>query len=168
MALLHVCFGRYLQSQSVKRSYSRNVTDTAAPVEAAEAVPSAAAPSSLPIPGGMPCFLASQFRSLYDRLQPLFIHEMRESKIRFNFFSGFFLAEGPRDTNSFRFRQRAESCLLCNDIASLHLCSRFVVVWRQILYILQSQSRWLNFLTCAIYAKGKMQGIDGATPFQKR
>ena len=168
MALLHVCFGRYLQSQSVKRSYSRNVTDTAAPVEAAEAVPSTAAPSSLPIPGGMPCFLASQFRSLYDRLQPLSYMRYAGPRSALISFLDFFLAEGPRDTNSFRFRQKAESCLLCNDIASLHLCSRFVVVWRQILYILQSQSRWLNFLTCAIYVKGKMQGIDGATPFQKR
>ena len=166
MALLHVCFGRYLQSQSVKRSYSRNVTDTAAPVEAAEAVPSAAAPSSLPIPGGMPCFLASQFRSLYDRLQPLSYMRYEGPRSALISFLDFFW---PRDRGTqivFGFVRKPSP--LCNDIASLHLCSRFVVVWRQILYILQSQSRWLNFLTCAIYAKGKMQGIDGATPFQKR
>ena len=129
---------------------------TAAPVEAAEAAPSAAAP----------CFLASQFRSLYDRLQSLSYMRYEGPRSALEFFSSFFLAGGPRDTNNFRFRQKAESRLLCNDIASLHLCCRFVVVWRQILCILQSQSRWLNFLTCAFYVKGKMQGIDGATPFQ--
>ena len=80
MALLHVCFGRYLQSQSVKRSYSRNVTDTAAPVEAAEAVPSAAAP----------CFLASQFRSLYDRLQSLSYMRYEGPRSALEFFSSFF------------------------------------------------------------------------------
>ena len=34
--------------------------------------------------------------------------------------------------------------------------------------LLTPKSTWLNFLSCAIYVKGKMQGIDGATPIQNR